>query len=88
MLFSKNLGESMRTDPRSRPNFAMKWIVEDGVALAGSVGHCEAAAYLAARGVADSVIARVLFEPGRRRSLPWELYWRVHASRGHESTSK
>ena len=62
----------MHTDDRSRPDLAMAKFVEHGVSLAATHGQTEAAAYLAARGVPDAVIARVLCEPGRRRMLPRE----------------
>ena len=57
-------------DDRSRPDEAMAWIVEDGIALAASDRRPEAVEYLAARNVPDAVIARVLMEPGRRRAPP------------------
>jgi len=62
----------MNTD-QSRPCEAMAWIVEDGIALAETDGSTLAAEYLAARGVPDAVIARVLCEPGQRRDPPWTL---------------
>jgi hypothetical protein len=57
----------MQTDERSCPSQAMEWIIEDGIALAAIDGQRVAAAYLAARGVPETVIARVLCEPSRRR---------------------
>jgi hypothetical protein len=60
----------MQPDDRSRPDLAMAKFVEYGIALAATHGQTEAAAYLAARGVPDAVIARVLCEPSRRRTLP------------------
>jgi hypothetical protein len=60
----------MQTDDRSRPDLAMARFVEHGISLAATHGQTEAAAYLAARGVPDAVIARVLCEPSRRRALP------------------
>ena len=59
----------MQADDRSRPGLVMTKFVVHGISLATTQGGTEAAAYLAARGLPDAAIARVLCEPTRRRKL-------------------
>ena len=52
---------------QSRPDLVTEQIVDSGIALQGSHGASQAAAYLIENGVSFSVIVRVLSEPERRR---------------------
>jgi hypothetical protein len=57
----------MRLKKNLRPDAGKADIVEAGIILSAAFGARRAAAFLSERGISDSVIARVLREPGRRR---------------------
>lgn len=54
----------------SRRNERQRDIVDDGIALMGVAGTLCALEYLKSHAVDGRVIARVLLDPGRRRSCP------------------
>jgi hypothetical protein len=59
----------MRKDSR-RPPDRREQIIEVGIFLALAFGARRGALFLAARGVSDRTIVRVLCEPAQRRSAP------------------
>jgi hypothetical protein len=58
----------MDKDNNARPDKEMAALVDEGVALAAVCGREKIYVCLAARGVPDAVLERVLCEPERRRA--------------------
>lgn len=59
----------MYSKQTERPDHVTAEIVESGISVKDEQGTSSAISYLAVRGVPDSVIARVLHAPQRRRSM-------------------
>ena len=60
--------DAMDKDNNSRPDTEMAALVEEGLELAEVCGREKIYVCLAARGVPDAVLERVLCEPDRRRA--------------------
>jgi hypothetical protein len=68
MIWSPLWGKAMEKDNNLRPDKEMAALVDDGIELAAVCGREKIYVCLAACGVPDAVLERVLCEPERRRA--------------------